>query len=335
MKIRLFALSVVLTFVFAGCGETVRKYPATPLSAATEPETSEEDLSPRAKAVLDRIRQQEERLAAAEGNDDNTGAATRTEAETHDTGLQPLPPVVPAAHTTEAGEEGATPTPERVGDATLQPTVEQLIAYLESRRPLNRTQKRQLALLEAVQAGGDSESVLKAVADGSADSTFKELVGLTSAYRASDPDRTVEQLRRVENELRTRSSVSIHSPAFCTKVVGFGNYEPVKNHVFVRGRPALLYFEVRDFVCRPTKGGRYEYHLACQLTLLDRAGRTAGKLFNSDRAFFARSRLRDCHWPITFMMPRDIFAGDYVLKITLTDRLKNQVAEERVALKVR
>lgn len=327
-------LSAVLFLTVLGCNETVRKQPRTTrLSKDTKRDGSDEELSPEAKAIMERIRKQQESLAAVEADGVNVVAVSAGGDDTYDSGSMPVPrmPVERAVISTQA-DDGGNSSPTHVPDETVEPSVEQLIVYLESRTPLNERQKRQLALLKAVRAGGDSASVLKAVADGSADSTFKELVALTSDYRASDPDKTMKKLRSVEENLRRRSSVSIHSPVFCTTVTGFGNYEAVKRSVFMRGKPALVYFEVRDFVCKEVKAGRFEYHLACQLTILDGAGRVAGKVFKSDRAFFAKSHLRDCHWPITFAIPGDIYAGDYVLKITVTDRLKNQVAEERVKL---
>jgi len=325
-------LSVVLSVAVLGCNGTVRKQPPAKLSGDLERDGSGDELSPEAKAIMERIRKQQERLAAAEGANVVTVSAGGD--GTYDSGAMPRTSVERTVVSTQADDDGSS-NPTRVPAETAEPSVEQLIVYLESRAPLNERQTRQLALLKAVRAGGDSESVLKAVADGSADSTFKELIALTSAYRAGDPDNTMKKLRSVEEDLRRRSSVSIHSPVFCTTVTGFGNYEAVKNPVFIRGRPALIYFEIRDFVCREVKAGRFEYHLACQLTILDGAGRVAGKVFNSDRAFFSKSHLRDCHWPITFAIPGDIYAGDYVLKLTVTDRLKNQVAEERFKLTVK
>ena len=332
MRVKLLWGWVCVSVVLVGCAGGPEARGPSPTRTAVTSQGDEEEMSPQAKALMERIRQQEERLKGSEGarvepvalgpETRDSGEAVTVSSSTSVEAVEVCPSTVEAA-------------PAPVPAEKRQPTIEGLIAYLESQQPLSEKQRRQLAVLKALEAGGDSETVLKAVADGSADSTFKELVTLTSDYQAGDPDKTMTALRHLEDQLRERSSVSIHSPTFCSKVVGFGNYDAVRTPVFLRGAPALIYFEVADFVCRKSKGEQFEYHLACQLTLLDTTGHSVGKVFNSDRAFHSKSQLRDCHWPITFVLPKTVQPGEYVLKITVTDRLKNQVAEERASLTLR
>lgn len=336
MKKVLLMLCLVGAAVLAGCTEPVRTSSPGEVKKPTDSTSTASPTKPAAsQALMDRIAEQEKRLVAAQQTRQPAVEAVAMKTVTRDSGQQPAPAPIAVVDPAPAPPPTPSQSVDPVPAAPETPTVERLVAYMQSRQPLSETDRRKLALLKAVQAGADSAAVLKAVAEDSSDPAFKDIIALASAYRADDPESALQRLRVLEERLRARSPISIGAPTFCTAVTGFGRYQAIDDPVFLRGREALVYMEVRDFMTRKAGKDRWEYHLAQSATILDPAGRVAATLPGTDQVYTCAGDLRDLYWPLHFSVPNDIYAGRYILKITIGDRLKNQVAEERVSFQVK
>lgn len=128
-------------------------------------------------------------------------------------------------------------------------------------------------LLEAVKAYAEGKptraiEILKAL-DGPNQEFVLAVVPIlqrgATADLATDPNAVaalVDQLETVAARLEVRAAIKIDSVAFCTKVAGFGRYDPWPD-----GQPyhpndqAQLYLEVQNLVSQPVTGPHGETHL--------------------------------------------------------------------------
>ena len=214
-----------------------------------------------------------------------------------------------------------------------------VIAALESKKQLTAEEQFELDVLRALRRARDRKSLVPElyprVVKGYGPAWNVILVALATC-EGGKADETLSRLREAEKMLRDVSSVRIQSMVFCDRADGFGNYRPRKSTTFARGEWALVYIEIADFKCQK-RGNLWEYRLSCEAGLLDLAGRMAKqlKLKTKTGTFTSRSYVAKQFYPLHFQVPADIYAGEYVLRITVTDELKKQFVEERIKMQVK
>ncbi|MBU0638508.1 MAG: hypothetical protein KKB50_06550 [Planctomycetes bacterium] len=145
--------------------------------------------------------------------------------------------------------------------------------------------------------------------------------------------REVEQLM---GQLRHFSDLSIPTIAICREVRGFGQYEPIDPPRFLAGMPGefVVYCEVRDFAAEQANDGLYYTRFDMRTTLLTAAGDTVLEIKDTDIIDRCRNRRQDCFIPRLVRLPASLSPGEYVVKITLVDKVGEKVAESRAALRV-
>jgi hypothetical protein len=146
---------------------------------------------------------------------------------------------------------------------------------------------------------------------------------------------TVAYLEAAAAALRPNAALRIARLCYCRPVQAptrFGVYQPLEGrHAFRPGEVVAVYVEMRNFTCEP-KGDMYQTHLGSKVEVLDAAGQRAHR-FDFDAADASLSPRQDyCHVG-RFLLPR-LPAGDYTLRLTVTDRPTKREAQASLDLRV-
>jgi hypothetical protein len=244
-------------------------------------------------------------------------------------------------NTTPDGTSAETGTPSvSVAADVPQAEISDVIASLEARAGLlTQEEQFELSVLRALKKSRNRSGLLPELypkVDRGYRPTWHVLTQALDSCATGNADETLARLREAEAMLVGMSSVRIESPVFCERIDRFGDYKPLKSASFKRGGQVLVYLEVADFEYRK-KGALYEYHLSVDASLLPLDGRGEEKLDLNTKtgAFTTRSRIERQYYPLKFRVPEHLYAGDYVLRITITDQLKKQFTEERLEMKIR
>jgi hypothetical protein len=91
---------------------------------------------------------------------------------------------------------------------------------------------------------------------------------------------------------------------------------------------------VRDFVSEKQDDGLYQTRFDLRTTVLNRAGDTALEYTDADVVDRCRNRRSDCFIPRLIRLPATLSPGEYVVKVSVTDKLGRKVAENRVTIRV-
>ena len=333
MKTRLVLLLVVL--LVASC-RWFRGEPAPDTSAAESSHVLKTPEELRAEEIEKKIAALRRRLPPSDNATRPVGGDNVAQALAVGPDVMPLP--LPKPEPKPEPKPDPQPKAEAPAHTTATPTVEAVIAALEALPNKPPEQTFRLKALKAL-AGAKSEQELFArlypVKDlKDCEQAWHDLVSALEACSRKQPDEALAELRDAERELVKTSSLRMSKPVFTRSILGLGNYEPAATSAFTRGRAVLVYFELADFVCRK-KDNEWEYHLAREVVVMDLAGRTAATLANSDKTYTSRSCQRDLFWPLSFNVPKDLYPGEYILRITVTDKLKNQVVEDKLPFEIR
>ena len=185
-------------------------------------------------------------------------------------------------------------------------------------------------LAAAASLASEDRSTLLAVLDGL--SNFRA----AAANPAAMPADKVRPLTDMADRLREQSDLSVPTAVLCSKVDGFGRYDPIDPPVF-RGpaeHPVVLYCEVDHFTSKLAAGGQWAVKLTWDTALYDEAGRKVwtGKATEVDDE--SRNRRRDFFAAKVLRLPGSLGAGRYLLKVSIVDRQAERVAERSVPLQI-
>ncbi len=123
--------------------------------------------------------------------------------------------------------------------------------------------------------------------------------------------------------------------ALCRSVGGFGRYEEIAPAGFAAGSVSefVSYCEVRNFHSERVKGGGYETRFSMRTTVMNRGGDTVLDIKDADVLDRCRNLRRDCFLSRVVRLPA-LTPGEYVVKVTLVDKLGEKVAENRATFRV-
>ncbi len=184
-------------------------------------------------------------------------------------------------------------------------------------------------LMSTVGLPPDERDVIAAIVDGI--SNFRSVV---TADPNLTPTQQVRPLQDMVDHLRAGTDLSLGAVALCKRVTGFGLYEPLTPARFPVGRssPLLVYSEVDNFLPRHMPDGQWETRLAQRVSLYTAAGTVAWEDKARGVTDTCRNRRRDFFTKEPVTLPPTLPAGAYKLKVTVTDRNANKVAESDVPL---
>jgi hypothetical protein len=141
---------------------------------------------------------------------------------------------------------------------------------------------------------------------------------------------------------------TIPRAALCTRVQGFGKFEPYASETFVSGKPvrAIVYVEVDNFQTRPARAGdpvqmgsplseQLSVDLTQTLTLFqDANGGVVWQKPAQTVVETTRGKRRDFYLIQTIELPRNLMVGRYNLKITLRDASSGAETEQVLPINI-
>lgn len=150
------------------------------------------------------------------------------------------------------------------------------------------------------------------------------------------PAGAVTEIESLLEALRSNSELRVPVLAVCREVSGFGQYTRIDPPHFFSGEPAefVSYAEVGDFRSDQQPDGQYLTHFEMRTRVLNRAGDTVVDLQDSSIQDRCRNRRRDCFIPRLVSLPPTLPPGEYVLKVTLVDKLGQKVAETSTPIRL-
>lgn len=177
----------------------------------------------------------------------------------------------------------------------------------------------------------EDREVLSAVVDGLAN------------YRAGVRNDTNMMLSKKVRPLiasadRLRAQAELHLPTvqLCTRVDGFGVYEPIDPARFVAGKEAqaVLYTEVANFASQLNDKGRHETKLTHEAVLYTETGLPVCEEKLQTITDLSRNRRTDFFVVRVIKLPASLTIGRYLLKVTVTDLQASRVAEATVPVTI-
>ncbi len=147
----------------------------------------------------------------------------------------------------------------------------------------------------------------------------------------------VESVRDWSQWIDSKAELQVPRVALCSKIECFGRYEALPADYFKAGLslPACLYVEVKNFASEQDENSLFVTKITHRLELLTPEGQTVWS-DNRDWEVVDRcvNRRMDFFFNRLWYLPEGLGAGEYVLKVTVEDKLKSQVDEVRYRIQV-
>jgi hypothetical protein len=140
-----------------------------------------------------------------------------------------------------------------------------------------------------------------------------------------------EELRRL---IAQQSPVQILKLALVTRVNSFGDYRAVTPPRFPAGQPVhvFLYTEITNFRSEPTDDNRLRTLLAEKVEVFDSDGSLIWQRSEPHIEDLTLSPRRDFFMAMEIQLPDTLAAGEYVLKVTVEDKLGATMDQRRMNL---
>ena len=253
---------------------------------------------------------------------------------------------VPVAHQLP---EAAGPAAEKTWRTEAQRAIELLRAEIDRKTAdgtISASEQARLRLL-LLSTGNipDAAARIAGTEPALADFWEKQCRGLGALLESDDSnnpaDRRNERLAAAASELdgglvrlKTACPITIPKALFVEESAPFGLYR-VQPAAFRPGQTAFVYLELDNVVSRPLQSG-HEIAVLCRWELLDASGRPALSAQEQLCESRSESPLKDIVLNISVNMPETLPAGDYRLRVVLTDRngAASDAAEETLPLKI-
>ncbi len=223
------------------------------------------------------------------------------------------------------------------------PPLEALAATLERKLALDpnaRETRRQLT--HVYLALGDWERADRSMADGPAPSTFEDrLLAASVAYRIGGPENrtALRLLADAQAELADILPFDVRTARFCEfNIPKAGQYHAIPKADFVPGMDACLYLSFDNFSLEDA-GGTFRASLTFEYRIVDRAGNEIPWTESAkDRREFSEAfqeRVRDLCVPLVLTWPKSIGCGNYVLEVTVIDRVGRKSTSKRIDFRIK
>ena len=137
------------------------------------------------------------------------------------------------------------------------------------------------------------------------------------------------QLDQARAKLSELATLQVRNLTFVDSVEGFGVYEPREKTEFRPGDQVTLYTEVDNFRSESTKEG-YRTVLGTSYEVVDDRGQRVDSAQFPDVEDVCRNHRHDFHMQYGVALPTRIYAGEYQIKITITDHLSHKISQASV-----
>jgi hypothetical protein len=200
------------------------------------------------------------------------------------------------------------------------------------------------ALIVAAAAGLDERARKRAEEAPGSEPVDSFIVDTLVAWRktAGESDRALaaqallDPVTTLRGFLMRRSDLTIPVVALCWKVDDFGQYEPLPSLTFTAGskHSVIVYCELANYESRLEPDGQYRTLLQQRTTLLTPSGQSVWEEFDPDIEDRSRTRRNDFFIPQLVTIPEDLSSGEYVLKVSIEDRIAHKAAENSVTIRI-
>jgi hypothetical protein len=166
-------------------------------------------------------------------------------------------------------------------------------------------------------------------------SVMDGLTNFRNALRADNNmlmSRKVKPLLEMADRVRAQADLTIPAVALCTKVEGFGVYEPIDPAKFTAMKPhdVIVYCEVDNFASQQNDKKLWETRLSQEVVLYTETGLPVWQDKTETIPDFARRRRHDFFIVKKTKLPGNLAIGRYLLKVTIVDQQASRVAEATI-----
>lgn len=321
--------------------EAMMNPPAQPSSSSTGEQVASAEMSPVASETT--ITDLPAPDATASAPIDPVSSTLQT---AEPTATEVAPVTAPVNASTEPPTTLAAPAP--VSTDPLIDLATRMANLLRTNDPAGKPIITDLAAILPVESL--KPGVLATLADAS--SPLATLSSDDKATLVAARDRLLADPSNASNDLikslRPSSGLSILRTALCTRVEGFGRFDPYSTSTFVQGRTlrAIVYVELDGFATRPARdsdpvmsnvaiGDQVSVDLTQSLSLFHDADdllawhRPARGVIET-----SRNKRRDFYLIQQIDLPPTLTVGRYNLKVTVTDRTTQGQAEAIIPIEI-
>lgn len=225
-------------------------------------------------------------------------------------------------------------TPSRSKEA-LSKSFESLITNQERRVAENSHDLEQLFRLRMMYAiAGKDDKALAPIpmADDNVEramlARLRTLVASRSGHRGRAPTEVYnEQLKSIEDLrqlLQPQAKLVVRRVVFCSRIDGFGQYDPIEPARFPAGKKtlALIYLEVENFVCKKSANGLHQTLLSVNTKVKNSKGDVIHRANFDKIEDLARRKRHDFFLTIrAFEIPKELTEGEYSVEVEVKDLL--------------
>ena len=191
---------------------------------------------------------------------------------------------------------------------------------------------RQVPQIDGIsQLPRDDRELLSALLDSLSNlrSNLKTDVNLAASQKA-------RPLIDLGERLRAGADLRVATIALCSRVDGFGVYQPMSVDRLPSGREtsAVLYCEIENFLSRQADAGQWETNLSQEITLYNDRGQRVWSEKARPVKDLCRNRRHDFFVGQRITLPSALLPGSYSLRVTIVDQNANRVAESTLGVKV-
>ncbi|MGH7214133.1 MAG: hypothetical protein ACREIT_05160 [Tepidisphaeraceae bacterium] len=148
--------------------------------------------------------------------------------------------------------------------------------------------------------------------------------------------RKIRPIMELADRLRSQAELSIPVATLCTRVDGFGVYEPIDPPRFIAGKdhPVIVYCEVSNFASTTNDKNLWETKLSQEAVLYTETGLEVWRDKAKPITDLSRNRRHDFFVVKMIKLPANLTIGRYLLKVSIVDQQASRVAEATVAVQM-
>lgn len=153
---------------------------------------------------------------------------------------------------------------------------------------------------------------------------------------SGDATALLKRIDALRDELVPLSELTVPRLVVCRKVVGYGLYEPITPPVFPPGQNSdlVLYCEIHNLSNQKQSDSSYLTHFDVKTAVLTMQGSVVHESATPGVRTVWREPRPECFIAPILALPGTLSPGDYVVKVTISDRIGGKVAEGRTTLRV-
>ncbi|MGB1707977.1 MAG: hypothetical protein ACPHF4_09150 [Rubripirellula sp.] len=271
-------------------------------------------------AVAKKLLENYANVAKAAGGENSDSTAVRTASATHSD----------AAHSRIVQAFSPELLSELSEDVLYDALAQQLSKTPDSEEPAERT-ARMIRLRHLLVLSGDPDAAVENISGLSeAEQEFlrHQLLGLWTIIdpegHPTSPSRrftsAVPQIREAAKFAAAASdALEVRALAFCTDIQSYGQFKRFEGNRFDAGQQVILYCEIDNFTAKRVDGG-FETHLQGSYDIYDSENRKVlSQLLPGDQQV-STNYLRDYFIAYQMLIPQELPAGTYKLRLTMEDR---------------